>query len=536
MSAIDTAAVPDSDERGRDDEAAQPSPEETGLADGGVEMRTIPLALLVPHPDNPRSDLGDLTELERSIKANGVLVPLLVLPKNDDGVHLIVAGHRRHAASQRAKVSDAPVMVRPMTRVEAIEAMVSENVNRDALSVADEIRAIKQLMSLDGALTPAKLCRRIGKSQAWVRTRMAVTILPTEWREAIDAGELSLAAAEAAASAADLGPEHMDAVCARLARHRWGDPAREVEQYRQQLQREAAYAKALDNAMKTGVSLFTDDESIPKKAKGLNDLFSADLRSEHHGEPCHALVLKPSSWGDGIQRYEVCTQPSRHSAKSVESGKGSALAADQKRRVDTESTHQKRKGRIARLDHAVAVFAKARGGPSQAELVRLALTALVHEAGRVALGNAATMLGRENPRDVLPEELLAGADTPSTLARVAAAVACGLAEDDMYWASSSAQCGAWIDLLCRSGWTPDEWTATVLEHRRQRLATEPYGSKPDDDEDTVDLDDRGDRDELGDLTEEVRDELGEEADGGLDADGLAASEPQDQEALAGEPG
>jgi ParB-like chromosome segregation protein Spo0J len=136
---------------------------------------------------------------------------------------------REITASQRAgTVTTVPVVVRTMTPVEVIEAMLSENVNRSDLTVGEEVSAVERLMSLEDGLTPAKLCLRIGRSQAWVRSRMAVTILPVRWRAAIDSGELSLAAAEAAATAADLGPEHLDAVCERLAESRWGDPTRAV--------------------------------------------------------------------------------------------------------------------------------------------------------------------------------------------------------------------------------------------------------------------------------------------------------------------
>ena len=56
------------------------------------------LADMAPHPDNPRTSLGDLTELTRSIRSHGIIEPLVVLPANDDGVYSIVAGRRRHAA------------------------------------------------------------------------------------------------------------------------------------------------------------------------------------------------------------------------------------------------------------------------------------------------------------------------------------------------------------------------------------------------------------------------------------------------------
>ena len=83
------------------------------------------LADMAPHPDNPRHTLGDLTELTRSIRAHGIIEPLVVLPADDHGVYLIVAGRRRHAAGLQAGVTEVPAVVRPMTRVGVIEAGLS---------------------------------------------------------------------------------------------------------------------------------------------------------------------------------------------------------------------------------------------------------------------------------------------------------------------------------------------------------------------------------------------------------------------------
>lgn len=123
------------------------------------ELRWLNPATLAPHPDNPRTSLGDLTELARSIRSHGVLEPLVVLPADADGIHLIVAGHRRHAAViSIGEIDVVPAVVRAMNPVEVIEAALSENVNRTDLTASEEVRAIERLMSLDTGLTPAKLC------------------------------------------------------------------------------------------------------------------------------------------------------------------------------------------------------------------------------------------------------------------------------------------------------------------------------------------------------------------------------------------
>lgn len=65
------------------------------------QMVYLPVSKLFPHPDNPRKDNGDLTELAESIKANGVLQNLTVVPK-EDGSYTVIIGHRRLAAAKLA--------------------------------------------------------------------------------------------------------------------------------------------------------------------------------------------------------------------------------------------------------------------------------------------------------------------------------------------------------------------------------------------------------------------------------------------------
>ena len=482
----------------------EPTIDITPAAPVEPELCWLNLADLGAHPDNPRANLGDLTELVRSINAHGILEPLVVLPADDDGIYRIVAGHRRHAAGIKAGVTDVPAVIRPMTPVEVIEAMLSENVNRSDLTLAEEVRAIERLLSLDGGLTPAKMCRRIGKSQAWVRSRMAVTVLPVRWRNALDHGDFTLAAAEAAATVADLGPDHLDTVCSQLAGRTWVDPARTVANYRDDLRRGEHYDRTVERLQAKHPVVHTADDPPPDRAKRLGELFDSDAAKAHHGEPCHAVVVRRVGWGDGTETFEVCTDPRRHSPTRVASGNGSGLAADNARPapVNSDSSHAKRKGRLARLAHATETWAKPRGGLSQADLTRLALRGLICEAGREAIGYAATILGFDRPREVTTRDLLDAADTPAQLTRIAAAVACGLAENAMYWSPSSTPCRDYLDTLTGSGWAPDPWTADAIAHR-----TDPEDWSGDEGED----DDGGDGDYPDD--EHAADEAGEDSDG-----------------------
>lgn len=73
---------------------------------------TIGLEHIHPHPDNPRKDLGDLTELAESIKKNGIMQNLTVIPKEGEpGEYITIIGHRRSAAAKLAGVTEAPCRV-----------------------------------------------------------------------------------------------------------------------------------------------------------------------------------------------------------------------------------------------------------------------------------------------------------------------------------------------------------------------------------------------------------------------------------------
>ena len=77
------------------------------------ELRFISVSDIVPHPENPRKDVGDVTELADSIKANGIMQNLTVVPHEEDGRHCyrVIIGHRRLAAAKAAGLEEVPCVV-----------------------------------------------------------------------------------------------------------------------------------------------------------------------------------------------------------------------------------------------------------------------------------------------------------------------------------------------------------------------------------------------------------------------------------------
>lgn len=88
-------------------------------------IKQISIELIDPHPENPRKNLGNLTELAESIKANGIMQNLTVVPK-DGGRYLAVIGHRRLAAAKLAGLETVPCAVVDMDRKAQLSTMLLE--------------------------------------------------------------------------------------------------------------------------------------------------------------------------------------------------------------------------------------------------------------------------------------------------------------------------------------------------------------------------------------------------------------------------
>lgn len=91
-----------------------------------TELTYLSVDKLHPHPDNPRKDLGDLTELTDSIKANGVFQNLTVVPEGDG--YTIIIGHRRCAAAKAAGLTEVPRIVTEMSEREQLQTMLLASV------------------------------------------------------------------------------------------------------------------------------------------------------------------------------------------------------------------------------------------------------------------------------------------------------------------------------------------------------------------------------------------------------------------------
>ena len=161
-------------------------------------VSTRPTTSLKPNPLNPRGDVdgSGLDELAASIRAQGVLQPLLITPAG-----MVVAGHRRLAAARMAGLEQVPVVVRDLDLVQQQEIMLVENLQRQDLSPVEEARAYRQL--LDAGHTTAQLARRLGVPAARINARVVLLKLDEQVQWMFHRADLPLTLAPVLCRVAD---------------------------------------------------------------------------------------------------------------------------------------------------------------------------------------------------------------------------------------------------------------------------------------------------------------------------------------------
>lgn len=153
------------------------------------QIKLINTSLIDPHPDNPRKNIGDVNDLAASIKTNGLLTPLSVVPNGER--YRVIAGHRRLAACKQAGIRAVPCFVLQLGPLQQLEAMVTENCQREQLTVLEEADAIQGMLDL-GATT-ASVAHRLGRSGDYVRDRVKAASIKTEVRASRDDfGQISI--------------------------------------------------------------------------------------------------------------------------------------------------------------------------------------------------------------------------------------------------------------------------------------------------------------------------------------------------------
>jgi len=158
---------------------ASPLVSPTPAVESGERVQLVPLDKIVASPFQPRTVFRDehLDELVGSIKEHGIIQPLIVRMR--DGQYELIAGERRWRASQKAGLTEAPIIVREAGDRDVLELALIENLQREDLNPIEEARAFARLAREFGE-KQEEIAQKVGKSRAAVANSMRLLELDEE--------------------------------------------------------------------------------------------------------------------------------------------------------------------------------------------------------------------------------------------------------------------------------------------------------------------------------------------------------------------
>jgi ParB family chromosome partitioning protein len=162
------------------------------------EQRLLPISELHPSGLNPRKDFDniEMAELAQSIRAKGLVQPIIARPDRQRGGFEIVAGERRWRAAQKALLHNVPVIVRELSDQEVAELAVIENVQRKDLNPLEEAHGYDELIQRF-RYTQEEVAELVGKSRSHLANTLRLLKLPAQVQALLREGKLSTGHARA---------------------------------------------------------------------------------------------------------------------------------------------------------------------------------------------------------------------------------------------------------------------------------------------------------------------------------------------------
>lgn len=177
-------------------EPAETEPHGEAESRARTEAMRVAIGAIQPNPYQPRQHFDEraLDELADSIREHGLIQPLLVRPEGEG--YVLIAGERRWQASQRAGLTEVPVVLREATPQQMLALAIIENVQRADLNPVEEAQGYRQLMDRFGH-TQEKLAEALGKSRSHIANLLRLLNLPDEVLGYLRDGKLSAGHARA---------------------------------------------------------------------------------------------------------------------------------------------------------------------------------------------------------------------------------------------------------------------------------------------------------------------------------------------------
>lgn len=396
-----------------------------------METLMLPIGKVKPSPDNPRQQAGDVTDLATSIKAVGVLEPLIVMPNGTGDSYTIVCGARRYAGAKSAKLKEVPVIVRKdLDTKSALEIMLIENLHREDLNPIEEAESYKRLIE-DVGVSQRDLSQRIGRSQPHISKRLSLLSLPEGLQADVAKGSVGLGDAQEYTRIKD-DPEALAEAIETRSNDAYRSTKTVVDQILAHAERSKKQEAALAKAEKEGMTVLTGDEwryksTVKRVGPGSYDGLDAVKPAQHKKLECHAVGVDYDA-----SLIPLCTKPANHREESKGSSKYESSSGRVVSGQRREHEKQLRQARKDREDAALKLLSKRvpKGG-----LFDQVVTAFITSANGNPIKYACKLLGIESTGDENThmdhsQVLLNFADeSPDQMARAGLALSCAVAEE-----------------------------------------------------------------------------------------------------------
>ena len=240
-------------------------------------LRDIEINAIDPNPHQPRVhfDEDTLSELSASIRAIGLLQPILVRPGRD-GRYELIAGERRWRAATRAGLTVIPAIIRITDDVSSVEQALVENLHRQDLTSLEEAAAYQQLLD-DFNMTHEDIAKKVGKSRSAITNSVRLLSLPAAIQQLLANGRLSAGHAKVLLGTPDRA--FQEQLARKAADDNW--TVRAIEDAVREHQRPAAATATTDHQSKTSGATSPGRNRPTLRAPGLLEL--EHLLAEHLG-------------------------------------------------------------------------------------------------------------------------------------------------------------------------------------------------------------------------------------------------------------
>jgi len=173
------------------------APAETAVESQQSELQKLPVEWLKPGKYQPRKDMSQdaLEELASSIRAQGVIQPIVVRPIAEQQYE-IIAGERRWRASQLAGLAEVPCILKPVADDAAVAIALIENIQREDLNAMEEAVALQRLLE-EFELTHQQVADAVGKSRTTVTNLLRLNTLVDEVKTLLEHGDIEMGHARA---------------------------------------------------------------------------------------------------------------------------------------------------------------------------------------------------------------------------------------------------------------------------------------------------------------------------------------------------